>query len=229
MRILRLLLRYNWSFPLSVLSFYFFVRLAAHVRKGDLGSFDGAVASWLQGERGHWDGLMLGLTYAGGESVMAAVAICTVLALQVLKQRRAARFAGACGVGALLLPMGLKLLFRRARPESVAHYLVHAPKSFSFPSGHALGSTCVVTALLVIAHALRLPLAWRLMATGCGIVFVLGVATSRVYLGVHYASDVLAGMLAGVSWVTAAAAWFYPQLLPEEASANVRSRFRSLI
>jgi undecaprenyl-diphosphatase len=223
-RFVAFLLRHNWSFPLSIASFLFFVQLASETREGELAPFDRAVASWLEAKRGDWDGLMLGLTHGGGERSMTIICACTVLVLLMAKQRKAATFAAVGGAGAWLLTSGLKLLFQRARPEAVTQYLIHAPSSFSFPSGHALGSTCVVGSLVVIAHAVGLPLASRMAIAVCSSVFILGVAASRVYFGVHYASDVLAGLLAGASWVAALTGWFYPQLLPGEASFSRHRR-----
>ena len=149
---------------------------------------------------------------------MTIVCVAAVLVLALLKQRKASVFVAVCGTGALLLSLWLKLLFHRARPEASSLYLIEVPSSFSFPSGHALGSTTVLGCLVVLAHALRLPLAWRLAVTSCASVFIVAVAASRVYFGVHYASDVLGGLLAAAAWVATVTGWFYPRLLPGEAS-----------
>ena len=195
-----------------------FLHLAWEVREGELGAFDHAVASWLEAGRGSWDRTMLVLTHAGGQQGMTIVCVAAVLLFALQKQRKASVFVAVCGTGALLLSLGLKLLFHRARPEASVLYLIEVPSSFSFPSGHALGSTSVLGCLVVLAHALRLPLFWRVAVTGCAAVFVVAVAASRVYFGVHYASDVLGGTLAGAAWVATVTGWFYPRLLPGETS-----------
>lgn len=214
----RFFLRHLWSLPLGVLSSAFFVRLAFELRNDELGPFDQAVARWFQAQRGAWDGTMLAFTNAGGQLGMTIVCVAAVLLLALLQQRKAGVFAAVCGVGALLLNTCLKLLFQRARPEASVLYLIEVPGSFSFPSGHALGSTSVVGCLVVLAHALRVPLAVRLAVTACAAAFIVGVAASRVYFGVHYPSDVLGGVLAGAAWIAAVTGWFYPRLLPGEAS-----------
>lgn len=221
MRLLKFLARHKWSFPLSILACLCFLQLAWEVRERELGPFDQAVASWLQSERGSWDSVMLALTHAGGQRGMTIVCVAAVLALVVMKQRKAAAFTTVCGIGALLLTFGLKLLFQRARPEAAVQYLIQTPSSFSFPSGHALGTTSVVGCLVVVAFVLPMPLprVCRLAVTGSALAFIVGVAVSRVYFGVHYPSDVLGGQLAGASWVAAATGWFYPRLLPGETSA----------
>jgi undecaprenyl-diphosphatase len=214
------LLRHRWSLPLGLLSLVFFLRLAVEVRENELGPFDQAVASWLQAGRGSWDGTMLALTRAGSQQGMTIVCVSAVLLLALLKQRKASVFVAVCGLGALLLTVSLKLFFERARPEASVLYLIQVPSSFSFPSGHALGTTSVLGCLVVLARALRLPLAWRLGVTVCASALIAGVTASRVYFGVHYASDVLGGVLAGAAWVAAVTGWFYPRLLPGEASVQ---------
>ena len=218
MRLLKFLLRHGWSLPLGMLSLLCFAQLAWEVHERELGPIDEAVSRWLQASRGDWDTLMLILTHSGGERGMTALCVLTVLVMLLRGQRKAAEFAAIGGIGAWLLSAGLKLLFARARPEATTHYLIPVPSSFSFPSGHALGTTCVVGCLVVIVHALRAPRAWRVVASSLAALYVVGVALSRVYFGVHYPSDVLGGQLAGAAWVAALTGYFYPRLLPGEAT-----------
>jgi undecaprenyl-diphosphatase len=194
------------------------LRLASELREGELGPFDRAAAHWLELQRGSWDTVMLLLTHSGGELGMTVLCVSSVLLLAALERRKEATFVATCGIGAYLLSAGLKLLFHRARPEAPSHYLIALPGSFSFPSGHALGSATVVGSLVVIVHALRLPLFWRAIATSVALAYVVGVAASRVYFGVHYPSDVLGGQLCAAAWIAAVTGWFYPRLLPGESS-----------
>jgi len=96
----------------------------------------------------------------------------------------------------------LKSSIRRARPEFAASFL-HG-FSYSFPSGHAMNSTIVYGMLAYILITLRA----RQTAAKLGIVLftvllVLGIGFSRLYLGVHYPSDVLGGFAAGIAWLAA--------------------------
>ena len=218
-RLIKFLLRHGWSLPLGILSVLCFAQLAWEVREQELGPIDEAISRWLQASRGDWDTLMLILTHSGGERGMTTLCVSTVLGMLLLKQRKAATFAAIGGIGAWLLSAALKLLFARARPEATTHYLIPVPSSFSFPSGHALGTTCVVGCVVVIVHALRAPRVWRVTVSGFAALYVVGVAISRVYFGVHYPSDVLGGQLAGAAWVAALTGYFYPRLLPGEATA----------
>lgn len=110
--------------------------------------------------------------------------------------RHAVFFALAAG-GSALLNLLAKAVFQRERPDL---WLSIAPEhTFSFPSGHAMGSATLATALVVLCwHT-----AWRWPVLLLGVGFALWVGASRVYLGVHFPSDILAGWAAAVTWVCA--------------------------
>ena len=89
---------------------------------------------------------------------------------------------------------------RNARPADI-EYLIQVPSSFSFPSGHAMGSMGVLASTVVVLYAVGTPALLRRIATLLIGSFVFGVALSRVYFGVHYPSDVIAGWVAGATVV----------------------------
>lgn len=110
-------------------------------------------------------------------------------------------FLLAVRLGAQVLSSGLKLAVDRSRP--VFEQPVDAALGASFPSGHALGSAAVWTALAVVA----LPLVrrrWQPLLAAVAV--AVAVTASRVLLGVHYVSDVLGGLLLGVGWTAVCAA-----------------------
>lgn len=121
-----------------------------------------------------------------------------IAAWLVWKRRyRDALFFALAVVGSLVVNMGAKNHFTRMRPELWASI---APEmSWSFPSGHAMGSMTLGTALALLAWPTRAR--WWVLG-GAGL-FVLLVGMSRVYLGVHYPSDILAGWTAAMAWVLA--------------------------
>ncbi|TFC47375.1 phosphatase PAP2 family protein [Cryobacterium sp. TMT1-21] len=96
----------------------------------------------------------------------------------------------------------VKLLVQRPRPDipSLAHVLVLEPGGLSFPSGHTSFAACLLLGLLVVARGRR----WRPVLAGAGTVVVLSVACSRVYLGVHYPTDVAASIVYATAGVTVA-------------------------
>ncbi|HWO13716.1 MAG TPA: phosphatase PAP2 family protein, partial [Polyangiaceae bacterium] len=193
-------LRHRWSVPLSLASTVSLAYLAAEMREGDLEGVDAVLAGHVQGWRGRLDTLMYALTAAGGGVGMSLVAVVTILVLARARRPRATLFMTTASIGTLLLVMGLKLLFQRARP-SIA-YMIETPSSFSFPSGHALGSMGVTASLVVVLYAVRAPKLVCRLATLLVALFVPGVALSRVYFGVHYPSDVVGGALAAAAWVS---------------------------
>jgi undecaprenyl-diphosphatase len=207
--------RHRWSLPLSVLASASLLHLASEVREGELALFDSTVASWVMAWRGQVDGLMLALTTFGSGLWMAALTLAVLLALLWIRRRREAAFLAVCGIGILVLNTALKVFFHRARPQGVV-YLISEPASFSFPSGHAMASMGVLSSVVVTLYVMRLPRFVCHGAASVALLLALGVAISRVYFGVHYASDVLGGELAAAAWVSATTGWFYPGLLPGE-------------
>jgi undecaprenyl-diphosphatase len=161
------------------------------------------------------DGLMLACTQLGGGVGMAVVSGATLAALLITRRWRTALFMAIAALGTLALSTGLKLLFHRTRPVDIA-YLIQAPSSFSFPSGHAMGSMGVLASVVVVLYVVGAPRLLRSLATLVIGLFVFGVALSRVYFGVHYPSDVIGGQLAAAAWVSALTGWFYPRLFPGE-------------
>lgn len=140
------------------------------------------------------DGFFVLVSKVGYEGVIA-VDLVLVLALLALKHWREAIFAATAFLGSSLLNVGAKQFFQRDRPtlwESIS-----PEDTFSFPSGHAMGSmTLVMTAIL-----LAWPSRWRWPVLLLASVFAVLVGYSRVYLGVHFPSDILAGWMAGTAWV----------------------------
>ena len=139
-----------------------------------------------------------------GEPVLVSLA-AAVLALLLHRSGRSrlALFVVVARVGAIVLSQGLKLVVDRARPvfdEPVATAL-----GASFPSGHALGSA----AFYATAAVLLQPYVRRdLLLLGAAVLVSALVAASRVLLGVHYVSDVIAGLLIGLGWATLCTAVF---------------------
>lgn len=164
---------------------------------------DEVVHAWFQAHRVAWlTPLMLAVTWlhsTWGLLVMAAL-------LGLLLWRRGERaWCGLVAVGvpgAMLLNVALKHLVQRARP--VVEQPLIVLDTFSFPSGHAAGTAALYACVSVWLLARR-PLAVppTRVAVATAVVMVLWVSISRLYLGVHWLSDVLAGMAFGFLWVVA--------------------------
>lgn len=117
-------------------------------------------------------------------------------ALLIARRWREATFAGVSFAGSALLNMATKQFFQRDRPtlwESIA-----PEHTFSFPSGHAMGSATLAMVVVLLCWHTR----WRWLAVALAGSFALLVGVSRIYLGVHYPSDILGGFAAGIAWVS---------------------------
>ncbi|MEO6600999.1 MAG: phosphatase PAP2 family protein [Polyangiaceae bacterium] len=208
--------RHRWSVPLSLGSAVFFVRLGAEMSEGELDLFDRGIQHWVDGLRGRLDEWMVFMTQAGSVLPMTVLACAVWLVLVGAGRKREALHLLTSAVGCVALNVTLKLIFHRARPSAEFPYLLPRPTDLSFPSGHTMGGAGVIISLAVVMRALRPPRAvWVATAVLAGC-WVLSVAFSRVYLGAHYPSDVLGGLLAAASWISAVTGWVYPRLLPHE-------------
>jgi len=128
--------------------------------------------------------------------------LCVVVAVVLVGQgRRTACIAWvAAFVGGTVVQHILKTAVHRSRPEFGAAYL--SDKSFSFPSGHAMAVIVGMGMSLYILGRFWHPgRAWRLGSIATGLVIIIIVGVSRIYLGVHYPSDVLGGYAAGAAWM----------------------------
>lgn len=116
----------------------------------------------------------------------------------VARQRfRDGLFFGLAIAGSLILNLAAKNHYTRIRPDL---WLSLQPETtFSFPSGHAMGSVTLGVALVLLLWPTR----WRWWIVAAASAFVVLVGMSRIYLGVHYPSDILAGWTAGTAWVMA--------------------------
>jgi undecaprenyl-diphosphatase len=138
------------------------------------------------------------ITSLGSTAVLALITFASFIYLLMDKKRGAAFFLLVAIGGGTLLNYGLKLLFRRPRPELVPHLTDFY--SYSFPSGHAIMSAIVYLTLgAVLCRAIQ-DRTIKIYILGVAVTMTLLIGFSRVYLGVHWPTDVLAGWCVGASW-----------------------------
>ncbi|MCL7939911.1 phosphatase PAP2 family protein [Halomonas sp. ATCH28] len=188
-----------------------FVELAEEVSEGETRSIDETLLLSLRNPADHADPLGPGwveelgrdFTALGGVGVLALVSLGALGYLILARHYRAALFASIAVPGGILLSTLMKVGFDRPRPDLVPHDA--SVYTASFPSGHAMMSA--VTYLTLAALLIRVQPELRLKAyiLMLAILLTLLVGMSRVYLGVHWPTDVLAGWTAGAAW--AALCW----------------------
>jgi undecaprenyl-diphosphatase len=149
---------------------------------------------WLRGAA--QDVTALGSGFVLG---LAVVAIGGFLVLQ--GRGRTALFVVAASSGGWFLNSALKELFQRARPEVVPH--LSQVLSLSFPSGHAMTSAAVYLTLGALLMRIADDRLTKVYCMTVAILATIMIGASRVYLGVHYPTDVAAGWLIGLSWAMA--------------------------
>lgn len=138
------------------------------------------------------------ITALGSGWVLGLVVLAIVGFLALQGMRRTALFVTASAVGGWLLNSGLKELFGRPRPDVVPH--LREVLTLSFPSGHAMTSAAVYLTLGALLMRIATRRATKIYCMAMAMLLTVLVGSSRVYLGVHYPTDVLAGWLVGLSW-----------------------------
>jgi undecaprenyl-diphosphatase len=140
--------------------------------------------------------------------------IAVFVFLLARRQSMHARYWAVAVGGAAVLNVVAKHAFARTRPnlwQSIA-----PENTFSFPSGHAMGSMAAMAALVVLLWPTR----WRYPMLIFAATFVVAVGLSRMYLGVHYPSDVLAGWAASLGWVIGVSALMWGRLSAEDGDGR---------
>lgn len=173
-----------------------FLEIADEIREGEPIRGDTAVLQWLNSlSSPALDTFMIAATNTSGPIQAVVIAAIIIVILLLNKKRRAATFMLFALGGAAIINVLLKLLFARNRPD--LWETVVTERSYSFPSGHAMGSSALAFSLMVLLW----PTKWRWWAIVIGSLYIILIGTTRLYLGVHYPSDVIAGWAVSLAWV----------------------------
>lgn len=184
----------------AVISLALFAKLAEEMLEGDTRHFDTVVRDFahsLSSDR--LTTAMRFVTFLGSPLFVSIAAASTCFALWVSRRRRDTLFVAITIVGGSLLMWILKLSFHRPRPPPF--FDTRLPTSYSFPSGHALLSFCLCGAGAALLSADRKSRWVRAAIWTAAAVLVIMIGFSRIYLGVHYPSDVIAGYLGAMVWL----------------------------
>ena len=176
-----------------------FLHLGHDIREGDFNEFDDRVLLWVtERRRPVLSAFFVAMTSLGSWPVMTLLTVGTCLGTWLAGERRLSATLAIAMLGVPLLSQLFKTVYGRERPRVVPH--LETVASASFPSGHTLASVVffVTLALLAAGHARRHRL--RVFLVGYSLAIGALVAASRVYLGVHFPSDVMGGALVGIAW-----------------------------
>jgi undecaprenyl-diphosphatase len=176
-----------------------FSELAEHVLAGGTQAFDVAILRWLHEHQSPMlTALMVEMTYLGTGTVVMMVVIVVALFLWHTEHKHSARLLLAATVGNILLNGALKLVYHRPRPSVFAWQTTAV--SSSFPSGHAMSATVVYGTVAYLVMRLQKHHWSRMLTLGAAIILILLICLTRLYLGVHYPSDVIGGIVVGLAW-----------------------------
>jgi membrane-associated phospholipid phosphatase len=178
--------------------FALFLVFAEDVAEDEVLTWDTAILRWTADLRTPWlNQLMRVITDLGATVTLTLIVLALTVLLLRRRLRREALFLILSVGGAALLNALLKQLFQRPRPDVVTP--VVTARGFAFPSGHTMSSMALACAIVVLSWRLRLRRHWAVALAAMAFAFFVGA--SRVYLGVHYPSDVLAGWLVSLDLV----------------------------
>jgi undecaprenyl-diphosphatase len=196
-------------FLMTGLGTWAFVAVASEVLEGETLGFDRTVMNWLRNADGQalgpaWFGeLARDITALGSLGVLSGIALTLAGFLWLDRQRHVAVFLLASTTLGALVSFGLKALIARPRPDLFEPAV--ATFSKSFPSGHSAMSALVFLTLGVLLSRLQTKFATKVYLIATAGFATLMVGMSRIYLGVHWPTDVVAGWALGSAW--AAASW----------------------
>jgi undecaprenyl-diphosphatase len=185
---------------------WIFIEVAEEVMEGETRAIDRALLLGLRNPANLSDPIgpvwleeaVRDCTALGGVVLLSLVSLAVIAQLVLSRKPKAAGFVAASVLGALLLSLALKSVFQRPRPDLVPQ-LSHVA-STSFPSGHSMLSAAVYLTLGTLLARVQPNLLLKAHVLSWAILLTLLVGFSRVYTGVHWPSDVLAGWAAGSAW-----------------------------
>ncbi|HEX8693987.1 MAG TPA: phosphatase PAP2 family protein [Longimicrobium sp.] len=179
-----------------------FAELAMNVAEGETQAFDDSVLLWLDRHASPMlTGIALDVTALGAGTVVWTVVVIASFFLWHTRHRFSAVLLWVAMVGSALISSSLKAFFDRPRPDLFPWRAPYAGES-SFPSGHSMTAMVAYFTLAYLIARLEPTRALKRFTFFVATVIILGVGLSRMYLGVHYPTDVIGGFFTGLAWAS---------------------------
>jgi undecaprenyl-diphosphatase len=183
----------------AALSFGIFVKITSELLEHEVRGLDSSILTAVAKLRRPWlTGVAVDVTALGSLALVALISVVALCIFLSLENRPAAWQLLLNSVGAGIWTGITKNVIERARPEEVTHLVPIS--GFSYPSGHSLVSASLYLTIALLAARHMPKLKGRVLLFVLAIAIISLVGMSRVYLGVHYPSDVASGVLFGVAW-----------------------------
>lgn len=191
---------------LCLAGFFIFGKLVSEILEGESHAIDTAIILFMRDPADHsnpwgpgwFQEIMRDITGLGGIAILSLIVVATVIYLLVMKKKGPALYVLASVGTGMALSNLLKYHFNRPRPDLVPHDSI--VYTASLPSGHALMAAVVYLTLGALLAETQVRHALKIYFMTIAIFITILIGVSRIYLGVHWPSDVLAGWLAGGSW-----------------------------
>ena len=183
---------------ICLLIIYLLAKLSEEVWEKEAFAFDKTILLWIhQFANPTWDNIMLNITKLGNPTTVVTIAIITFAILWLKRYRQEAKIFAIHALGGAILSYGLKLSFSKQRPQLWQQLITET--SYSYPSGHALGSMVIYgfLAYLLASHYIKFA---KIIYT-LAVILIGAIGLSRLYLGVHWPTDVIAGYGVGYLWL----------------------------
>jgi len=200
-------LRASWRLGTASLAFSLFIKITSELLEHEVSGVDSTILIGFAKVRTPWLTVVaVDLTALGSITLVVLVSTIALCVLLLLKDRMGALQLVAASVGAGILTTTIKNYIDRPRPETVTQLI--QVSGLSYPSGHSLAaaSLYLTVAILVCRHLERTGHQIAILAMTVGIILLVGM--TRIYLGVHYPSDVASGISLGAAWALLLAGCF---------------------
>ena len=191
----------------AAILFLMFVRITRELIEGDVAAMDSAILLAVAKDRTPWLTIAaVDVTALGSTTLVVLFSAFTLLVLLVLRDRMGALQLLAASAGAGILTFVTKNIIERIRPAEAERLIVVS--GFSYPSGHSVSASALyLTIAIIAARYVRHSGARAVIFLAVSAVIVM-IGASRVYLGVHYATDVVSGLSLGAAWALLLAGFF---------------------
>jgi undecaprenyl-diphosphatase len=191
----------------AALAFLIFVRITRELIEGDVGAFDSTILRTVAKTRTPWLTIAaVDVTALGSITLVVLFSAFTLVVLLVLRDRLGALQLLAASTGAGILTLVTKDIIERVRPAEAQQLIVVS--GFSYPSGHSLSTSALYLTIAIIAGSYVQHSGARATIFLAVSVVLIMIGASRVYLGVHYATDVVSGISLGAAWALVLAGLF---------------------
>ncbi len=203
------------AFLVLVLSVFAYITHEVIVEKEDI--FDTKVIHFFQEYSNHnTRDIMEFFTFFGSTTFLLPAYFVIIVWMWQIKRKWQALHIIIISFGSFLLVKGLKLIFQRARPEAT---LIEKINSFSFPSGHTVSAIVFFSLLIYTVWKTNIMDRYKILITIFSAFIAIMVGVSRIMLGVHYPSDVMAGFALASAWVIISS-WLLNTLNARRSGAN---------